>query len=249
MVQVEHRSAVLVVTLDRPERRNAVDGATTALLAEAFDRFEVDTTLAVCVLTGAGGTFCAGADLRAGPAGERIVDGNGFASLTRRRRSKPVVAAVEGAAHAGGFEVVLACDLVVAARDASFALPEVKRGVLAGSGLWRLPRHVALPAAAHVALTGEPMPAERAYHLGLVSELTTPGQALESALDLAHRIASNAPGSVRESLRVLRDSRGLDDEECHAMAAAALRRLAQTDDFKEGPRAFVEHRPPRWRGR
>jgi enoyl-CoA hydratase len=239
---------VLIVTLSRPHKRNAINGAVTTQLAAAFDRLEADASLRVGIVTGAGGCFSSGADLRAGPAGEHLHDAHGFASLTRRRRDKPLIAAVEGAAHAGGFEIVLSCDIVVAASNATFALPEVKRGVLAGTGLIQLPRHIGFSVAAQIALTGDPIGAERAFGLGLVSVLTEPGEALEASVEMARVIATNAPGSLRESLHVLRESFGLDDQAAEQLGREALRRLAGTPDFREGPRAFVEHRAPRWTG-
>jgi enoyl-CoA hydratase len=247
-VATEVRGHVLVVTLSRPSKRNAVNGQMTEQMATALDLLEEDDQLRVAVLTGAGGSFCSGADLRAGPAGEKLHDRHGFASITRRQRSKPLIAAVEGAAHAGGFEIVLSCDIVVAAENAHFALPEPKRGVMAGTGLVRLPRHVGFSIAAEIGLTGAPFPAPRAYQVGLISRVTSPGGALGEALEIAAGIVANSPGSVRESLHILRDSYGLSDEEAEDMARTALRRLAQTADFREGPRAFVEHRAPRWTG-
>jgi len=247
-VEATVHDSILTIVLNRPEKRNAIDGVTTQQLRTIFDEFEADATVLAAVLTGAGGTFCSGADLRAGPAGEPIRDEYGFASFTSRRRQKPVIAAVEGNAYAGGFEIALTCDLIVAANDARFAIPEVKRGVMAGPGIWRLGREIPFASAALIVLTGEPIGAPRAYELGLVSELVEPGTALERATALAGLIASNSPGSVRETLGVLRDSVGASDEEGTALARRALGRLSKTDDFREGPRAFIEHRPPRWTG-
>jgi enoyl-CoA hydratase len=247
-VETEVRDQVLVVTLSRPSKRNAVNGEMTAQIRVALDLLEEDSGLRVGILTGAGGSFCSGADLRAGPAGEHLHDHHGFASITRRRRSKPLIAAVEGAAHAGGFEIVLSCDVVVAAENATFALPEPKRGVMAGTGLIRLPRNVGFSIAAEIGLTGAPFPAPRAYQVGLISRVSPPGGALAEALEVAAGIVANSPGSIRESLHMLRDSYGLSDEEAGEMARTALRRLASTADFREGPRAFVEHRAPRWTG-
>jgi enoyl-CoA hydratase len=248
-VEATADDSILTVVLNRPEQRNAIDGAMTTQLRAIFDQFEADSTLLAAVLTGAGGTFCAGADLRAGPAGEPIRDEYGFASFTSRRRQKPVIAAVEGNAYAGGFEIALTCDLIVAASDARFAIPEVKRGVIAGPGIWRLGREVPFATAALIVLTGEPIDAPRAFELGLVSELAEPGQSLECARRLARAIASHAPGSVRETLGLLRDSVGASDEDATALSRKALGRLSKTQDFLEGPRAFVEHRPPKWTGR
>jgi enoyl-CoA hydratase len=241
--------SILTVVLNRPEKRNAINGAMTTQLRAVFDDFEADSTLLVAVLTGEGGTFCAGADLRAGPAGEPIRDEYGLASFTSRRRQKPVIAAVEGNAYAGGFEIALTCDLIVAASDARFAIPEVKRGVMAGPGIWRLGREVPFATAALIVLTGDPIDAPRAYELGLVSELSEPGHSLERATQLARLIASHAPGSIRETLALLRESVGASDEDATDLARRALARLSKTDDFREGPRAFIEHRPPKWTGR
>jgi enoyl-CoA hydratase len=246
VVRIEVAEQILVVTLSRPEKRNAVNAAVTVRVRAALDRLEADPALRVGILTGAGGTFCSGADLRAGPAGERLHDEHGFASVTRRRRTKPLIAAVEGAAVAGGFEIALACDIIVAAENSAFGLPEPKRGVLASTGLVRLPRYVGFPMAAEIALTGDPLPAARAYSVGLVSRLAPAGDTLKVALEVARSIAANAPGSIRETLHVLRDSHGLPEDEGYLLARAALRRLSRTDDFREGPRSFVEHRAPRW---
>jgi enoyl-CoA hydratase len=176
-VETEVREQVLVVTLSRPSKRNAVNAQMTEELRVALDLLEEDHAIRVGILTGAGGSFCSGADLRAGPAGEHLHDHHGFASITRRRRSKPLIAAVEGAAHAGGFEIVLSCDIVVAAEDATFALPEPKRGVMAGTGLVRLPRNIGFSVAAEIGLTGAPFTAPRAYQVGLISRVSPPGVA------------------------------------------------------------------------
>jgi enoyl-CoA hydratase len=240
--------AVLHLAFNRPEKRNAIDGATTAAMRVALDKFEDDSRLRVAVLTGLGGTFCSGADLNAGPAGERIRDEFGLASFTNRPRTKPVITAVEGRAFAGGFEIVLASDIVVAAEDATFAIPEVKRGVMAGTGIWRLARAVPVSTAALIVLTGDPIDARRAFELGLVSRLAPPGESLLVATEIARVIAANAPGSVRETLGVLRESIGLNDDDANAIARRALSRLSKTEDFREGPRAFVEHREPKWTG-
>ncbi|HEY5266204.1 MAG TPA: enoyl-CoA hydratase-related protein [Acidimicrobiales bacterium] len=247
-IETKTDGAVFHIALNRPEKRNAIDGATTAAMRVALDEFEEDLSLRVAVLTGTGGTFCSGADLNAGPAGERIRDEYGLASFTNRPRKKPVIAAVEGRAFAGGFEIVLASDIVVAAEDATFAIPEVKRGVMAGTGIWRLPRSIPFATAALIVLTGDPIDARRAFELGLVSQLAPPGEALAVATSIAIAIAANAPGSVRETLGLMRESLGLNDEDANLLARQALSRLSKTADFKEGPRAFVEHREPKWTG-
>src|SRR4051794_27245965 len=204
-VRVEPEGDVLVVTIDRPEARNAVDTAVAEGLAGAVDRLDGDEGLRVGVLTGAGGTFCAGMDLKAFVAGERpFVGDRGFAGIVRRPPVKPLIAAVEGWALAGGFEVALACDLIAASREARFGIPEVKRGlVAAGGGLPRLPSRIPYHLAMELALTGDPIGAERAEAVGLVSRLTAPGEALPGALELAATIAANGPLAVAASKRIL----------------------------------------------
>src|SRR5690349_11437444 len=195
---VERRDAVLLLTINRPRVRNALDAKLSHELAVALDGLDSDAGLRVGILTGAGGTFSSGMDLKAFGAGERpVVDGRGLAGFAQRPPRKPLIAAVEGYALAGGFEVVLACDLVVAARDASFGLPEVKRSLLAaGGGLIRLPRRIPHHVAMELALTGEPIGAERAAALGLVNRLTEPGGTVAAALELAEAIAANGPVAV-----------------------------------------------------
>jgi enoyl-CoA hydratase len=246
-VRSEVRGRVLLITIQRPERRNAINGEVALQLEAAVDRLESAAELWAGVLAGAGGSFSSGADLNARLAGERITSAGGLAGLTRRRRSKPLIAAVEGFALAGGFELVLACDLVVAASDALFGLPEVKRSIVAAEGgLVRgprmLPRHVAM----ELALTGEPLPAQRLHALGLVNRLCPAGEAVYTALELAALICANAPLAVREARAVVEEAAELPLSEAWAVSDAAYARIRQTADFREGPRAFVEKRPPRW---
>jgi enoyl-CoA hydratase len=204
-VLVERVGAVLVMTLNRPEVRNAVDAATSRALADALDRLDGDDSLAVGIITGAGGSFCAGMDLRAFQRGELPeVEGRGFAGLTEQPPQTPLIAAVEGYALAGGFELVLACDLVVASSTAVFGLPEVRRGLIAGSGgLLRLPTRIPRSMAMEYALTGAPMSAQDAHGWGLVNRLTAPGETLAAAQDLAETIAGNGPLAVRSTKRVV----------------------------------------------
>ncbi|MCB0994342.1 MAG: crotonase/enoyl-CoA hydratase family protein [Acidimicrobiales bacterium] len=252
-VTAESVGRVLLITMRRPERRNAVDAAMTAGLEAAVDRLEEDPDLWIGVLTGEGPAFCAGADLVAvagGAADGIMTRRGGFGGLTRRERAKPLIAAVEGPAVAGGLELVLACDLVVASSAASFGLPEVKRSLLAyAGGTTRLPKRVPLNLAMELVLTGDPIDATRAYELGLVNQLCEPGSAVTSAVAMAERIAENAPLAVRESRLAVLDSLGLDDAEAMRRAARRSAALAGTEDSKEGPLAFVEKRPPRWTGR
>lgn len=242
-----------VLTLRRPEVRNAVDGEVARGIEAAVDRVEGDEAVRVGVLAAEGPVFCSGADLgliAAGRADEFRTERGGFGGLVQRRRSKPLIAAVDGPAVAGGFELALACDLIVASTAAWFSLPEVQRGLVAAAGgLFRLPRRVPENVAMELAVTGDPLTAERAHHFGLVNRLVEPGRVLEAALELAARIAGNAPVAVRESRGVLVESAGADDDEGWRLTLAARARNDATDDRAEGPRAFLEKRPPQWTGR
>lgn len=250
-VLLDRSDGVLVITLNRPQVRNAVDAATSAAVAAAVDELDGDDALTVGILTGAGGTFCSGMDLKAFLRGERPeVDGRGFAGLTGAPPATPLIAAVEGFALAGGCELVLACDLVTAARDASFGLPEVRRGLIAGSGgLLRLPRRIPPQIAMEYALTGDPLPAPEAHRWGLVNRLTAPGGALAAAHELAERIARNAPLAVRATKRVVVGSPSWPAEAMWDRQEAELRRVLASEDAQEGATAFAQRREPRWRGR
>jgi enoyl-CoA hydratase len=242
---------VLVITIERPEARNAVNRAVAEGIAGALDELDGDGSLRVGVLAGAGGNFCAGMDLKAFVAGESSDGGDrGFAGIVRRPPGTPLIAAVEGWALAGGFEVALACDLIVASREARFGIPEVKRSLVAsGGGLLRLPERVPYHVAMELALTGDPIGAERAHALGLVSRLAEPGEALAAALDLARAIAANGPLALAATKRILveapawaRDERWERQEEISGPVFAS-------GDAREGATAFAEKRPPVWRGR
>lgn len=251
-VLAEAQSGVLVITLNRPAKRNAATQAMARLVAQAMDAFEADEALKVAVLTGAGGAFCSGMDLQGfAERGETpMVEGRGFLGLTHWRGCKPLIAAVEGPAVAGGFETVLACDLVVASRSARFALPEVQRGLAAGAGgMRRLPRKIPPNVAMELVLTGDPINGERAYALGLVNRLVEPGQALTEALALAHRISANAPLSVAAGKRVVWAQREWGEADEQAFQDNLVGKLELSDDAKEGALAFVEKRPARWQGR
>jgi enoyl-CoA hydratase len=249
-VLTERRGAVLVVTMNRPHVHNAVDAATAHGIADAMAALDADPALVVGVLTGAGGRFSSGMDLRAYRAGEDpMVGDRGFAGLTHRPPAAPLIAAVEGDALGGGFELALACDLVVAARTARFGLPEVRRGLIAGSGgLLRLPERIPRAVALQHALTGEPFDAADAHRWGLVTVLTEPGAALDGALDLAGRIAANGPLAVRATKEVMTGSGDWPPDERWSRQDALLRRVMRSADAREGTRAFVEKRPPVWRG-
>jgi len=253
MVELEIRGHVAVLTINRPDARNAVNGDVAAGMEAAIDRLEDDDDLWVGVLTGAGPVFCAGADLKAiasGQAASLATAKGGFAGIVSRERAKPIIAAVDGPALAGGTEIVLSCDLVVASSAARFGVPEVKRSLVAAAGgLFRLAQRLPVNVATELVLTGDPISAERAHHFGLVSELCEPGTALDTALALAERIAVNAPLAVRESRAVMLASRGADDATGFRLSNEAMARLAATEDFAEGPRAFIEKRAPEWKGR
>jgi len=251
-VHFEVRNNVAVMTLDRPEARNAVDQQLAVDLEAAIDRFEADDTLWVAALQGAGPAFCAGADLKAVASGraDLTTERGGFAGIVRRERSKPIIAAVEGPALAGGFEIVLSCDLVVAGADARFGIPEVKRSLIANAGgLIRLPRVLPRNLAMEMALSGEAIDAETAHRHGVVNRLVGAGGALDGALHLASEITANAPLAVRASRRVIVDGALLGDDEAFALSAEAAREVFRSEDFKEGPLAFIEKRPPKWQGR
>lgn len=252
-VHTERHGRALVVTIDRPEMRNAIDPAAAAGLAAAMDELDAEPDLLVGILTGApGGGFCAGMDLRhAAATGERpIVDGRGFAGIVERPPTKPLIAAVDGAAAGGGFEIVLACDLVVASTAASFRLPEVRVGLVpGGGGLFRLPARVPHHVAMELVLTGIPLSAERALAFGLVNRLVEPGAVLAAALELAGEVAANAPVAVQVATEVVRASSADPGADWWSRQVPYIERVRATADATEGPRAFAEHRAPRWAGR
>jgi enoyl-CoA hydratase len=253
MVEYEVRGHVAVLTINRPEARNAVNGDVANGLEAAIDKLEEDPEVWIGVLTGRGPAFSAGADLKAvstGGGGALGTERGGFAGIVSRQRTKPIIAACDGPALAGGTEIVLSCDLVVASTAARFGVPEVKRSLVAAAGgLFRLAKVLPRNIATELVLTGDPISAERAYQFGMVNVLCEPGQALDEALALAERIAVNAPLAVRESLSVMRASEGASDEEALRLSGQAMGRLASTEDYAEGPKAFIEKRDPQWKGR
>ena len=249
-VIVEPRDAILLITFNRPEARNAVDRATADAVGAAIDLLERDAALRVGVIAGNGPVFCAGMDLKAFSRGESPrTPERGFAGLTSTPPVKPLIAAVEGAAVGGGFEVVLSCDLVVASTSARFGLPEVKRGLTAaGGGLLRLPSRVPYNRAMEMILTGELIDAEQAHREGLLNRLVPPGEALDTALTLAGVIAANGPLAVIASKRVVTDSRDWMVAEAFGRQESIVGPVRQSADAREGALAFAEKRPPVWQG-
>jgi enoyl-CoA hydratase len=247
---VEEHGRVLVMTMNRPAARNAMTLAMATEIAATISTLDSRSDLSVAVITGAGGTFCAGMDLKRFAAGERpVVPGRGFAGLVQQPPAKPLIAAVEGYALAGGFEIALACDLIVASREAKFGLPEVKRGLTAAAGgLLRLQRRVPYHLAMELVLTGRMLPAQDAAAVHLVSRLTAPGAALTEALTLAEEIATNAPLALTASKRVLVESADWPLAEQFARQETYVNPVRQSADAKEGAVAFAEKRAPRWSG-
>lgn len=251
LVLQERHDGVLTITINRPAQRNAVNHEVAAQLAFALDLLDTDPALSLGVLTGSGGTFSAGMDLKAFANGETpSLPGRGLGGLTRAVVRKPLIAAVEGWALGGGFELALACDLIVAAQDAKFGLPEVRRGLIAGEGgVIRLPPRIPYHVALEALLTGEPILAADAKQYGLVSDLTASGYALQGAQELAQRIAANAPLALATVKQVLRETQGLDDAGAFKRQDQIASSLLTSEDAHEGAQAFAEKRPPVWHGR
>ena len=245
------RYGVQVITINRPQARNAIDHQTAEGIAAALDELDREGALKVGVITGAEGTFSAGMDLKAFTRGERPhVEGRGSGGIVQRPPDKPLIAAVEGYAVALGFEIVLACDLIVAARDARFGLPEVKRSLVAvAGGLIRLPRRIPYHLAMELALTGDFIDAERADQLGLVNRLAEPGQALHEALELAAKLIRNGPLALDASKRIVAQSQDWTLEQAWQRQAEIAGPVFGSEDAQEGARAFAEKREPVWKGR
>jgi enoyl-CoA hydratase len=250
-VLTERRERTLLITINRPDQRNAVNAAVAERIAAALDLLDAEAGLSLGVLTGAGKGFSAGMDLKAFVAGESSwVPDRGFAGITERSAEKPLIAAVEGFALAGGLEIALSCDLIVAAHGARFGIPEVKRSLVAAAGaLLRLPRVLPRAVAMELALTGEPIPAERAYELGLVNRLAEPGEAVAQALELAETIAANGPLALAATKRVLTESVDWPDSEFFVRQAEIIGSVMSSEDAREGAKAFAERRAPVWQGR
>jgi len=251
-VEVERRDRVGIIRLNRPEARNAVNKELATGVEAALDGFEADPEVQAVVITGNGKTFCAGADLKlvaAGRGAEMATERGNFAGIVTRDFAKPIIAAVHGAALAGGFEIMLSCDLVVAADDTRFGLPEVKRGLFAAAGgLIRLPKRVPLAVATELAITGEPIDAPRALQLGLVNRIVPAAQVVDAALDLAATIAKNGPLAIRNSLTMVREASDLTDEVAWKRNIELALEVFASKDSIEGATAFAEKREPRWTG-
>jgi enoyl-CoA hydratase/carnithine racemase len=250
----ERRGHVEILTINRPEARNAINGAVSGAMGSAMDELEEDPACWVVVITGSGDrAFCAGMDLKAfaqgDGAGITLANG-GFAGLARRDFPKPIIAAVNGAALAGGFEIMLSCDLVVAAEHATFGIPEAKRGLIAGAGgLVRMPKRLPMAVALEMAMTGDPINAERALALGLVNAVVPSASLLHEALALADRIAANAPLAVRYSKSVMKRAAEVPESEGWTINGEAAGVVFTSADALEGSVAFAEKRPPNWQGK
>ncbi len=249
-VVVERRGFTQVITINRPEVKNAIDGATARALAAAADELDADDDLRVGVLTGAGGAFCTGMDLKAYLRGDKPnIEGRGFGGITITPPRKPLIAAVEGWALAGGFELMLACDLIVAGEGSKFGVPEVKRAMVAGGGAaLLLPRRIPYAAAMELLLTGERISAGRAAELGLVNRLVPDGTALEGALQLAEVIAANGPLAVAVTKQIARAQADWTVEEGWQRQVEMYKPVIESQDAREGAAAFAEKRAPVWRG-
>lgn len=253
VVETERRDHILIITLNRPEARNAVNGEVAQGVEAAIDELENDRDLWVGIIASSGTVFSAGADLKAVSAGrgdELWTERGGFAGLVKRERTKPLIAAANGAALAGGCEIVLACDMCVAAEEAIFGVPEVKRSLIPGAGgLFRLPRAVGPAVGMELMLTGDPIPAARAYELGLVNKVVPQAKLLDEALALAGRITANAPLAVQAAKKITERALTDTDEQLWAASAKSMKEIAKTEDYKEGPKAFIEKRDPVWQAK
>ncbi|MFI6586157.1 crotonase/enoyl-CoA hydratase family protein [Embleya sp. NPDC050493] len=250
-VLFEETDGVATITLNRPAVRNAVDASMAGALAEIVDHLDDRSDLRVAILTGTGGSFCSGMDLKAFVRGEKSsIPGRGFAGFTARPPAIPVIAAVEGAAVAGGCELVLACDLVVAAESARFGVPEVKRGLVAvGGALLKLPSRIPYQVAMEWILTGDLVSARRAHEVGLVNVVAPDGEALAVARRLADRVAANGPLALRASKQIVAASSSWSHEEAYERQLEIARPVTESADAQEGARAFAEMRSPVWSGR
>jgi len=250
-VLVDVTDGIMTVTLNRPEAKNAANRAVAVGVAAAMDKLDSDDSIRVAILTGAGGTFCAGMDLKAFVSGEMpMVEGRGFAGLTEATPRKPLIAAIEGYALAGGLELAISCDLIVAADNAKFGIPEVKRGLAAAAGgLMKLPRQIPSRLAMELAITGDFITAQRAYELGLINQVVPAGTALEAAKALAARIVANGPLAVAISKQVIQESADWSAAEMWKKQQDLVMPIFGSEDAMEGSIAFAEKRAPNWKGK
>jgi len=252
LVTTEVIDRVMVITINRHEARNAINYETSVAMAAAFDELDAHPDVTIGILTGAGGTFSSGMDLKAFAAtGQRpLVPGRGLGGLCEKSPNKPLIAAVEGYALAGGCELALACDLIVAANNAQFGLPETKRGLVPSSGgMLRLPQRIPHHIAMEYILTGDMMPAERAYHFGMVNRLVEPGQAVQGALELGGLIAQNGPLAVQTAKKIILESKDWRQSDMFDLQRPRVAHIFASADAKEGATAFAEKRKPVWQGK
>ncbi|MBB3034712.1 crotonase/enoyl-CoA hydratase family protein [Alteriqipengyuania lutimaris] len=249
-VLTQVRDGMIIITINRPDAKNAMNKAAAEGIAAALDRLDAEDDLRVAILTGAGGTFCSGMDLKGFLRGESpIVEGRGFGGLTQKSPAKPVIAAVEGYALAGGLELMISCDMVVAHTNAKFGIPEAKRGLVAAAGgLMKLPDQIPHKVAMELALTGDFIDAPRAYELGLVNKVTD-GSVLDGAMELAKAVAANGPLAVKVSKQVIEESRGWSLESRWDEQAKLMPQIFMSEDAREGAAAFAEKRAPNWKGK
>lgn len=251
-VKTEIVDGVMIITVNRPEARNAINYETAVVLADVFDQLDANPEVTIGILTGAGNTFSSGMDLKAFALnGQRpTIEGRGFAGLCERPPRKPMIAAVEGYALAGGCEMALACDMIVAADNANFGLPEVKRGIVAGAGgMMRLPARIPYHIAMEYILTGDMLPAARAYDLGLVNRLVESGKALDVAMELARAVSANGPLAVQTAKKIVTDSRDWRQADMFHLQRPRVAHIFTSADAKEGATAFAEKRAPVWQGK
>lgn len=252
-VELEKDGRLAIITLNRPEARNAVNGDVAQGMEAALDDIESDDEIWVTILTANGSAFCAGADLKeiaAGNGAALSTKKGGFAGLASRERNKPLIAAITGSALAGGTEIALSCDMIVCSEETNFGLPEVKRSLVAAAGgLFRLPRAIGMAPALEVILTGDPLGAERAHQLGMVNTVVPTDQVMDEARKLADRIIANAPLAVQASRRVATRAYMDEDADLWKASGKEFAGLTKTEDYKEGPKAFIEKRAPQWKGR
>ncbi|WP_291202627.1 crotonase/enoyl-CoA hydratase family protein [Hyphomonas sp.] len=252
-VEYVKKGNVAIITMNRPEARNAINGEMAATMEAAIDQMENDPEVWVGILTAVGKAFCAGADLKeisAGNGGALSTKKGGFAGIAKRERTKPLIAAITGSALAGGTEIALSCDMIIAADDTNFGLPEVKRSLVAGAGgLFRLPRQIGKAVALEAILTGDPLSSQRAYELGMVNKVVPEAQVMDEAMKLAGRITANAPLAVKASRAVALNATVKSDDDLWKDSGVAFASLINTEDYKEGPKAFIEKRAPVWKGK